>query len=196
MSSRLRFDPKEIQYLLEKAQSGDKRAEENLLFRFQRLVATLVNVCLTGRINYRSSYQKTFLRYFASDKTPLDKVAAMLQRNLRTFDRWELFGVGRTAVLDSIHRCKGNLASTIVGRFKDLIAEMIADPTVGPIGVGLSEDIIDKESSSIEENVAFQLFLEGLTEEEWVCAKRIISGEDPKEIPDSLREKLRDYLDS
>ena len=186
-----KFDPNEVPALLEKAKAGDIVARDELLYRFQRLVATLVNVCITGRPNYWSSYQKTFLQMFAGKNKPIQDTASMLKKNLAGYEKEELFSTGQLAVLLAVDRCETNFASTIVICFKDLIHKMIKDPNNSP---NEELDINEPAICFLEAEVAFKIFLEGLSEEEFAVAQRLIEGEKILNIPMSLEQKLADYI--
>ena len=188
-----KFDPNEVPGLLEKAKAGDIVARDELLYRFQRLVATLVNVCITGRPNYWSSYQKTFLRMFASKDTPIQNTALMLKRELAGYEKEELFSTGQLAVLLAIERCETNLASTIVICFKDLIHKMTKDPNNREHE---ELDIFATYEPAIDEALALEIFVSNLNQDEQCVVLKILEGEKYKqdEIPVSLRDKLAQYL--
>lgn len=182
-----RFDPTEIPGLLEKAKAGDIVARNELLHRFQRLVATLVNVCITGRPY--TSYQFSFLRMFTG--RDVVAAAAMLRRELTAYQKDELFSTGQLAVMQAIDKCETNLASTIVICFKDLIYSMIKDPNNRP---GVDIDYETPDETDLWGETDFNLFLSSLTEEEWIVAQQIIEGDKPINIPIGLKEKLENYL--
>jgi len=184
-----RFDPSEVDALIDKAKAGDIEARNELLHRFQRLIATLVNVCITGRPNYRSSYQLTFLRLFAGKSTPIQDTASMLKTRLVKYEKGELFSTGQLAILTAIEKTKTNLASTIVSCFKDLIYKMIKDPQNSPTDD--LELLVVKEAPEAE--MAFNIFLSSLNEEEREAAMELINGNE-SEVPDSLKEKLLEWV--
>lgn len=186
-----KFDPNEVEGLVVKAKSGDIVARDELLYRFQRLVATLVHVCITGRPNYWSSYQKTFLRMFASKDKPLEQTAGMLKTNLAHYEKEELFSTGQLAVLLAIERCETNLASTIVICFKDLIHKMIKDPNAKNL-IELDESCT-YEVSLLDDNLALDIFYSTLNDEEATAFICILDGNKTK-IPETLREKFLIYL--
>jgi hypothetical protein len=186
-----KFDPLEVPGLLEKAKSGDIVARDELLYRFQRLIATLVNVCITGRPNFWSSYQITFLRLFGSKGVPVANIAAMLKKHLSGFEKEELFSTGQLAVLLAIEKCETNLATTIVLCFKDLIYSMIKDATKVNIDIDacahFSYDI------EIDEKLALEHFFDTLDEEEFFIIQDILSGIKVK-VPATLQVKFNNYL--
>lgn len=185
-----KFDPLEVPGLLEKAKAGDIVARDELLYRFQRLVATLVNVCITGRPNYWSSYQKTFLRMFASKDTPIQNTALMLKRELAGYEKEELFSTGQLAVLLAIERCETNLASTIVICFKDLIHKMTKDPN------NREHEELDQFATyevSLDDALSLEIFVESLEPDEQEVVFLILEGEKTK-VPVSLQEKFSAYL--
>lgn len=189
-----KFDPNEIPGLLEKAKAGDIVARDELLYRFQRLIATLVNVCLTGRPNLWSSYQKTFLRLFGGKNTPPEAVAKMLEKALRRYEKEEIFTTGQLAVLLAIERCNTNLASTIVTCFKDLIYDMIkAHHNNDVVFDECTEEVVETD---FEEKIALQLFLEQLDEDEWQYAHKVLMGlKVSGKPPEGLKAKLAEYMD-
>jgi hypothetical protein len=187
-----KFDPNEVPDLLDRARKGDIVARDELLYRFQRLIATLVNVCITGRPNFWSSYQKTFLRMFTGKDVPIQNTASMLKKELANFEKEELFSTGQLAVLLAIERCETNLASTIVICFKDLIHKMIKDPHSK--NTSELDEYSSYEISHIDDDIALDIFIEDLNAEESKAVEKILSGE-KTEIPESLREKFGIYLD-
>lgn len=188
-----KFDPNEVPGLLGKAKAGDIVARDELLYRFQRLIATLVNVCITGRPNFWSSYQKTFLKMFVGKDVPLQNIALRLKKELAGYEKEELFSTGQLAVLLAIERCETNLASTIVICFKDLIHKMIKDPS-NRLNIELEEIAFTTyDNSSIEDIIYVDLFLDRLTLEERNLVERILEGEKVK-VTDSLRMKFSTYM--
>lgn len=188
-----KFDPLEVPGLLEKAKAGDLVARDELLFRFQRLVASLVNVCLTGRYNPRS-YQKSFLQLFGGKSTPPENVAKMLEKTMRSFDKEEIFSTGQLAVLIAIEKCNKNLASTIVSCFKDLVFDMIKDlQKNGTIVLDdCTEEVIEP---TFQEDLELDMFLESLTEEECEYAIKVINGKRVSgKPPGNLKARLADYM--
>ena len=195
-SKREVFDPNTIPELLTKAQGGDLVARDLLLYMFQRLIATLVNVCLTGKVNPFSSYQKSFLRLFASKDKKLQDIAGMLKNRLTIFNKEELFTMGQVAVLRAIDSCEKNLASTIVYRFKEEIAYALDE---GEPTTHTEYDTI-QQSVYIENDILFSLFLDSLSPQHRDIVEHIIQGEKHYEdgtkvkIPTDLKRKLAEYL--
>lgn len=187
-----RFDPNDIPLLLEKAKAGDIESRDRLLYMFQRMVVTLVNVCITGRVNWFSSYQKTFLRYFGTKDTPLETIAVALKQKLSGIDKEELYTLGQIAVLEAIIKCETNLASTIVLCFKDAITDL----TKG----GCLQSYVDLDDCQsiheFEKETIFNLWIQSLELNEQLIVDSILSGEDvPKStIPSTLKQKLREYM--
>lgn len=185
MATYRKFDPKEVSGLLEQAKQGDMAARDELLFRFQRLVATLVQVLVTGRINPFSSYQRTFLRLFCSNKTSLEATAQMLKNELSGYTKEELFLTGQIAVLQAIQRCDSNLASTIVYQFKDIIYSMIRDGSKPPLNTDMPAPNNTLEDT--EQEAFLQIFLNKLSPEERVLAMDMLrSPTDKYEPPESM----------
>ncbi len=191
-----KFDPLEVPGLLDLAKSGDIVARDELLYRFQRLVATLVNVCITGRPNFWSSYQKTFLKMFVGKEVPLQSAASMLKRELAGYEKEELFSTGQLAVLLAIERCETNLASTIVICFKDLIYKMIKDP--GKYHIDISECVAHSyDSKSLEDDLSLSIFVTSLNVEEQEAITKILNEEKVclSALPSALGMKFRTYLE-
>lgn len=204
-----KFSADEVEWLLLVARGGDHteiplqhkwiarmapiEARDELLFRFQRLVTTLVNVCLTGRPDNWSSYQKTFLRMLGGNS---EETAAKLKRDLADFHKTELFSTGQLAVLQAIETSRGNLAATIVIRFRDLIEELIQKVETTPIDSLPMDCQAKDELKDIVDNICFQDFLSNLSEGDWIIASKLMDGEPVKNVPDSLKEAMKDYLDA
>lgn len=186
----IKFDPLEVPGLLEKAKAGDIVARDELLERFGRLGSTLVHVCITGRPNFWSSYQKTFLQMFASKTTPITETAMMLKKQLIHYEADELFRTAQLAILQAIERCETNLASTIVICFKDLIFSMIKGDRVN--NVELNEALAVEYYNS-EDEIALNMFYETLNEMELEVVDSILSGESVA-IPASLKKKFETYM--
>lgn len=185
-----RFDPADVPLLLDKARAGDLEARNQLLYMFQRLVATLVNVCITGRVNYRSSYQKSFLRYFGQKDTPIENTAAKLRQRLADVDKKELFTVGQVAVLEAIRDCKTNLASTIVLRFKEQIDQLTTE-SVHP--ERSAQDAPMQAPPDMESEVIFKVFLDSLPGDQREVVEALLAGEEV-EVPEELKKKVEEYF--
>jgi hypothetical protein len=186
-----KFDPAEVPILLDKARAGDIVARDELVYRFQRLISTLVNVCLTGRPNYFSSYQKTFLQLFAGKKVPLTTIAMMLKKELILFEKDELFSTGQLAVYNAIEKCETNLASTIVICFKELIFKMIKDPK----NMANWDDLkMEPVAPAFDAEIAMDLFLVTLTSEEFEIVLAIMDGGKVKNIPLELKQKVQAHF--
>jgi hypothetical protein len=201
----IKYDPDETSWLVSKAKGFpiegyptnyawiDKltqlEARDELLERFKRVVATLVDVCLTGKPNLFSWPQRSFLKMFGTKTTPVQNIASMLKRELSIFDKEELFNTGQLAILLAIEKTNSNLVSTIVIQFKELIYKMIKDGRTEHV----EYDNIQAEAEDFEGGVAFTLFLESLNEEEWMAAQILIEGGKVKNIPPTLVIKLRNY---
>lgn len=187
-----KFDPTEIPLLLERAKNGDIKARDELVFRFQRLIANLVNVCITGRPNLWSTYQKSFLKLFAGKSVSLQAVASMLKKELSEYEKEELFITGQLAVMLAIEKCETNLATTIVYSFKDLIYKMIKDPT-SKFGIDLNQcEDTTYNMGTMEDDLTFNMFLETLSEEE---AKNLVDKLDGKSINIStnIQNKFKEF---
>lgn len=174
----------------------DIAARDELLYRFQRLIATLVNVCITGRPNFWSSYQKTFLRMFSGKDVPIQNTASMLKRELAGFEKEELFSTGQLAVLLAIERCESNLATTIVICFKDLIHKMIKDPS-SKLNIDISEcNLYTVDNKKEEDRLALDIFINTLDSEEQRIVLSILNEEKvaTSAIPSALSTKFKLYL--
>jgi hypothetical protein len=186
------FDPETIPLLLEQAKAGDGAARHQLMIMFQRLIATLVNVCLTGKVNPRSSYQRTFLRYFGKAGTPTHEIALMMKKRLSGYDQETLFMCGQVAILEAIDRCKANLASTITICFKEEIANLLDSADV-PTHTSIDALHYIKDPSCFETELHIELYVESLTQEEQDIVNQVIAGEKVK-IPKKLKIKLKKFL--
>lgn len=186
-----RFDPNEVEALVQKAKEGDIVARDELLYRFQRLVASLVHVCITGRPNTWSTSQKAFLRMFGGKETPLLNIAQMLKKELENFEKEELFTTGQLAILQAIPRSNKNLVATIVICFKDEIYSMIK---------GSKSSASEFHENELfepppDDEIALNLFLESLPEDEWIYAQRVLDGEkNMEDAPKALRKRFVEYL--
>ena len=189
-----RFDPLEVDNLLLKAKAGDIVARDDLLFRFQRLAASLVHLCITGRPNLWSSSHKAFLKMFGGNATNPLATAAMLRKGLAGFDKEELFHTGQLAILKAIERCTKNLAATIVICMKDEIYLMVKDANSTAVDfLEYSNVLID---DTLEDIVAYDLFLFSLEDNEWEIVQKILAEEEvEEEIPYSLKYKLAHYVE-
>lgn len=185
-----KFDPLEIPGLIEKAKAGDLKARDELLYRFQRLIATLVNVCVSGRPNYRSSYQISLLRLFASKKVPLTTTAMALKRALSGYDSKELFSIGQLAVMDAIQKTETNLASTIVYCFKDELYKITKDPNNKPY---LELDMNAHYTPDYENELYVEMLKTKLTDTENIILDKILNGTHTA-IPEKLKKKLMAYM--
>jgi hypothetical protein len=187
-----KFDPATIPPLLDQARLGNIEARDKLLEMFQSLVATLVHVCITGRVNTWSSYQMSFLRYFGSKTTPIENTAEMLKKKLQHIDKEELFGMGQYAVLKAIIDCKTNLASTIVICFKEIIASEINTPPTEDPGPALEMEYEIDDFDVIH----LDSWINSLTKPEQKIVKKILDGKNvkPESITTALQIKLKKYL--
>ena len=197
-----RFKPEEVEPLVALAKQGDLVARDELLFRFQRLAASLVHLCITGRPNSWSPSHKRFLQMFGGRNTDPMNVAAMLKKELSCFEKEELFHTGQLAILRAIERTDKNLAATVVICFKDEIAAMIKGARSTTISfIETLETDLTQESH--EDSVAWESFVASLTEEEWLYAESILTegtlpkNEDGTDLPcpPGLREKLIEWSD-
>ena len=186
-----RFDPNIIPDLLAKAQAGDLVARNQLLHMFQRLVATLVNVCITGKVNMWSSYQKTFLKLGSGKDETLQGIALRIKAKLTGIPPEELFELGQVAVLHAIDRCEKNLASTITYCFKEEINNLINDKE--PVTIHTDYDSL-QQSVCIENDVLLGIFVSSLEPEEQEIVERIMAGEKSVKIPTKLKRTLAKYL--
>lgn len=171
-------------------------ARDELLYRFQRLIATLVNVCITGRPNFWSSYQKTFLRMFSGKDVPIQNTASMLKRELSGYEKEELFSTGQLAVLLAIERCESNLATTIVICFKDLIHKMIKDPS-SKLNIDINEcALYTYDNKAEEDSLALDIFISSLNSEEQQTVHNILNEQkiSISALPSALSTKFKMYL--
>lgn len=188
-----RFDPNEVQGLLERAKAGEVEARNELVHRFQRLIAGLVNVCVTAQINPRSR-QVQFLRLFARETTPLKNVAYKIKSQLAAYSAEELFHTGLLAAYEAVERCNKNYSSTLVIIFHEMIKDMIKD--IKPQQCDESW-LLNIPAPEFEHDLEFSLFIESLPLEhiEWVCTV-LESDEKTKHppAPEGLAEQFTLYL--
>ena len=78
------------------------------------------------------------------------------------------------AVLKAIEDTDTNLASTIVFKFKDIITVMIKDPDF--LTGNWEVKSVSLTQNNLENEVAFNDFLEGLDEEEFLLADLLMDG--------------------
>lgn len=187
-----RFDPNEVQGLLEKAKAGDQVARNELVHRFQRLVAGLVNVCVTAEINPRSR-QVQFLRLFAKESTPLKNVAHRLKSRLSVYSADELYHTGLVAAYQAIDRCTKNYSSTVVIVFHEMIKDLIKD--VNPQHLDQTW-MMNIPAEPFEEDLEFMLFVEGLPYDclEWVMDVLESGGKVSSPPPEGLSTLFIEYL--
>lgn len=198
------YDAAEIPPLLEKAKAGDLDARDRLLMMFESLITTLVGACM-GKVNPRSSYCRTFLKMFtrgdqALGSASIYEVANLLKSQLSNPNspNWmpaeELRNAGRLAVLSAIEKCRENLASTIVIQFQEVIMDVLKSKNSFEVRMTEYENL-DPKDEDPETRILFEMFMASLDEEEWAAAAKIIDGEDPGEIPESLRTKFSGYVE-
>lgn len=198
-----KFDPNEVGDLVARAKGNEtsgeykwiaaltvEQAKAELLERFGRLVGTLANVCLTGRVNYFSHYQKSFLRIWAGKAVPLDNVATMLKQELSVFGKEELLRIGQIALLQAIDRTHSNFATTILTCYKDLLFELIKNKDSHK-----TQEFQDYQvpSTPFEDEVALQVDLERLPPHEYELILKYLEGE-VEELPKEVIVKLRAIL--
>ncbi len=203
-----KFSPDEVEWLLLVAKGGDKstipvkhawithlsdsQAREELVERFKRMTSNLINVCITGRPNPWSSFQKTFLRMFSGKRSSLDSIAQMLKAGLEKYDTEELFHTGEVAILHAIQISNSNLASTIVVCFHDLI-ESLLDEKGKVYTEELPKTLADPNENPVID-IEMESFLQSLTVKEREIADKIISGRKIRKVPASLALKFKRYM--
>lgn len=201
--STQKFDREEVGDLVAVAQgtepSGDykwitklsqEEAKLELIERFSRLIGTLVNVCITGRVNYFSSYQKSFLRIWAGKAVTLDNVAIMLKKELGTYSKEELMRIGYIALLQAIDRTKTNFSTTILTCYKDLLYELIKNKDSHKT---TEFQDYQKTEMTFEDKITLQIDLARLTQEEQDLVEDFLD-EKIEELPEDLCLKLRSIL--
>lgn len=187
---RRRYNPDEVEALVQRAQAGDLEARNELLKRFESLLNSLVGVCMTGRPFYRLKSQMAFLKLF-SPKNP-ETTAMMLKQHLASYSREELVSIGYDAVLLAIQNTEKNLAATITYQFKDLIHRLIKEGHKAPLLK--VEAIRDETQDDFEDKMMMKLWIESLPEDEADIVLAVINGETP-EIPEALALKIKEFLE-
>lgn len=177
---------------MQRAQSGDLAARDELLFRFSRLIASLVRICITGKYNYRSSYHTKFLQLFTKKGTPLPNMAAKLKASLVGYDPKELFIVGQTAILEAILRCESNLASTIVICFKEEVEEIIKGRVDLP---SVDGDEGPTPLEKVESEILVDLLLSSVSQADSLIIVKALRGEmPPSQVPKRIKILVAEYL--
>lgn len=204
-----RFSPDEIEWLAYRAKGCDlfdqvplkmrwifrkyspDEAREELLHRFMRLAATLINVCLTGKVSPTSSYQKTFLRMFASEGVDPNDVAVMLKHRLKGVSKQDLMSIAQLSILRAIDSSRTNIAATIVQYFYEEIKDLIKDPLSTPSTRLLRDTDADKP---FEDEVLLNIDISTLPKEARDWIESFLSGEDVGPPPESLVRLMKDYI--
>lgn len=194
-----RFDPDEVQALVDRAKAGDLAAKSQLVLQYKRLVSSIVTMLQTGKVNPYSSRTKKFLRLFSKEKTDYQNVAMKLKQLLATCSNEELWVVGTEACYLAIERTVTNYSSTIVYCFAELIHEMLEE-----IGSPFYEDTFlpsleahishDLPGSSFVDNIYLEEWMDTLSETDYEIVEAITKGESKVKIPKELKEEIRNYL--
>lgn len=183
--TRYKFDASEVDGLIAQAQLGDIESRDELVFRFKSLIASLVNTCLTGK-SFTFS-QKSFLRLWGRKSTDLRSIGDKVKITLSPFDKTELFHAGTIAILEAIEISDKNLTATIVYKFAEQLKRMVDDEEPILIPTPIQQEAIDPH---FVEDIEFSIFIESLSEEEFLVASAILEGESATNVPQSLKEKL------
>lgn len=187
-----RFDPKSVGPLVDRAKAGDKQAAAQLIYQYQRLIASLVEVCTTAKFNPNPRHARhvQFLRLFCGAATDLQAMAWKIKRQLSMYDIDEIRSAGHAAAAIAIDKCKRNYTSTLVIQFAELIKDMIRDGKIAH----MDEDHMSTLTVSTNENeILFKVFMASLTEEEWIWAQAVLDGETPNSPPPpSLVSKMKE----
>lgn len=160
-------------------------ARDELLFRFQRVVASLVKVCLTGRYNSFNKSQIPFLRLFSNKD--LQDQAMVLKRELAGYEPDELFRTGQLAILQAIERTEKNLAATVTTCFKDLIYSMTKGQDshkTEPL------EFVQVSVDSGESMIVLEALIADLPEGDWLLVQKVLAGESV-ELPEDLIDRMK-----
>lgn len=198
-----RFDPKELPDLIAQYRGEELSGEfpwigfldketvrTEIILRFQRLIATMVSPCVTGRVHYYHRYQLSFLRKWAGSSTPLENVAKTLKGELSDYSQEELMRIGEIAIVQALERTRTNLASTIVTCFKDLLFELTKNRNSHMTGE-FKDQVHEEEDFT--EAVHLQIALEGLSEHDKEIVREVMLG-DREDLPEHIKEHLKDYF--
>lgn len=166
-----KYPPEEVEPLVLKAQEGDLVSRDELLMRFETLIVSLVDVCVTARVNIRSR-QVQLLKLFGRKDTPLNNTAHSLQRSLAKYSKDELYHTARLAAALAVERTNKNYASTIVLCFKELIEEMIKDDS-SPYN--LDEHLLEKTHTD-ETGILLDSLIQDLPEELQAAVEGLLDG--------------------
>lgn len=189
-----RFDPRTVGPLVEKAKAGDAQARDQLLYQFQRLVVSLIDVCMTAKFNPNPRGKHVqFLRLFCGPNTSLQIMANTIKRQLSMYDLDELKSAGNVAAALAIEKCKTNYSSTLVICFAELIKDMIKDGKINHMDESHMSTLVVHTD---ENEILFRVFMQDLSEEEWLWARAVLDGDKPKgPPPPSLVEKMRGLIE-
>lgn len=189
-----RFDPKGVGPLVDKAKDGDLAARDQLLYQFQRLVISLVDVCVTAKYNPNPRGKHVqFLKLFSSPTTPMQNTAHVIKNQLTMYTLEEVRHAGNVAAVQAIYKSKQNYSSTLVICFAELIKDMIKDGKITHMDESHMSSLVDTLD---EDSLMFRVFMHELSEEEWIWARAVLDGNTPKTPPPpTLVEKMRDYTD-
>jgi hypothetical protein len=187
-----RFDPKGVEPLVQAAKAGDIKARDQLLYQFRRLISSLIEVCLTARINHRTK-QVQFLRLWVRGDTPLEDMAHKLRNQLSVYSKDELWHVGELACLLAIEKTRQNYSSTIVQCFKELILDLIADGTPKHID---ESALSAKICPQTEDDLIFDIWRRSLSPQEQEQIESILVGDKVplSSISPELQLKFAEYL--
>lgn len=188
---RERNDPALIQGLLDKAREGDAASRETLVRFFDPLARSLVGVCMTSRINYRSRSQIAFLKLFGSVGTPIENIACRLKKETAHIPKDEMLQIATLAIYEAIVKCRENLSATIVYCFKDLIFEAIRE---GNKPVLQHIDTIEDSVPCFQDESILRVFVSTLPEHLQDIYRKIQDGE-KVEVTEEFREAFRHFLD-
>jgi len=170
---------------------SSKEAEEELVQRFYNLGKGLVRILLTGKYNFKSSFEQSFLRYFCSTKTPLINVATALKKELSIYGSDEIVATMDLAIRQAIQSTESNLASTIIIKLHDLVEEMIKNSNNNKvIPYEDSKEVHDESHENVYSSVLTEIsILQVCTPKELEVVKLILLGRKVR-MTKTLRKKL------
>ena len=167
-------------------------ARDELVFRFQNLIETLVRIITTGRDNNGYGASGQFLRLFAGRSVPTQNVATMLHKEVFLHStKEELMRLGMIACHLAVARTKTNYKGTVLVVFKEEIAGMIKNQNHN---LQDSLDYCDVSNKSHEDDTMLKIYLEtDLDDHEWAMVQDALEGK-KVDFPEELKERLAAYL--
>jgi hypothetical protein len=206
MNSKLKYDPNEVDILVQRARGESveqvtyyskftpEQAADELVKRFSNLTKGIIRICTTGRYYVRAGSQVTFLKLFASPKTPLENVAVAIYKECKVFGPEFLATLGDLAVRQAIQISKTNLSRTILICMKELIAAEIKNNQDNThVGLDLVPETKDDGSfQKMEMWVRIMDAASGLTEDQQEELYEFLMGQ-KEQLSEEVAIVLRAY---